>query len=499
MTARRVIVVGAGMGGLAAAMDLACRGFGVRVLEQASAPGGKMREVLVDGAPIDGGPTVFTMRWIFEALFEDAGTRLDDHLDLHAVETLARHAWRQGGKLDLFADIDRSADAIGVFAGARDADGYRAFCARSRDIYLTLKDTFIADQKPSPVGLVSRVGLTGLAALVRTVPFSTMWKALGSYFSDPRLRQLFARYATYCGSSPFLGPATLMLVAHVEQDGVWQVRGGMRRIADAMRNIGEGHGASYRFDTPVREILVEKGRAVGVVTGDGERIEADAVVFNGDVSALATGLLGDGTTSACRPTARQDRSLSAVTWCVRAPTSGFPLTHHNVFFGDDYADEFDAIFRRHTITGTPTLYVCAQDRGLGETVGAGAPERLLMLINAPADGDRDGGAGEDIAELETRAFGIAAACGLEIDIGSGAMVATTPAGFGGLFPGTGGALYGRASHGSMATFRRPGALSRIPGLYLAGGSAHPGPGIPMATMSGRLAAAKVAENLRRDT
>ena len=119
MTSPRIIVIGAGMGGLAAAIDLARRGADVTVLERAGAPGGKMREVMVAGAPIDAGPTVFTMRWIFESLFEDAGTRLDDHLDLQPAEILARHTWREGGRLDLFADIERSADAMGHVRGSR--------------------------------------------------------------------------------------------------------------------------------------------------------------------------------------------------------------------------------------------------------------------------------------------------------------------------------------------------------------------------------------------
>jgi len=476
----RVLVVGAGVGGLTAAADLARRGAEVTVLERAASHGGKMRHVMVEGAGIDGGPTVFTMRWIFEGLFADAGENLSDHLHVYSTDVLARHAWRAGGRLDLFADIEASVDAIGEFAGAADARGYRDFCARAAAIYRTLEGSFIGAEKPSQLDLVRRVGLTRIGELWRTVPFRTMWSALGDHFTDPRLRQLFGRYATYVGSSPWFAPATLMLVAHVEQDGVWLVRGGMRAVADALRGLAERQGAAFRFDADVTRILIEGGRATGVELAGGERIMADAVLFNGDEAALP------GLGAPAKKPAQ--RSLSAITWCVNAPSSGFELAHHNVFFAEDYAAEFQAIFDRREITAAPTVYICAQDRGLGAPP-PGTPERLLLLINAPADGDtRD----FDAQEHAARTHALLAACGLRI--GPGGQVATTPGGFNTLFPATGGALYGMASHGSTATLKRSGARGRLPGLYLAGGSVHPGPGVPMAAMSGRLAAARLLED-----
>ncbi|NKC33960.1 1-hydroxycarotenoid 3,4-desaturase CrtD [Falsiroseomonas selenitidurans] len=490
----RVVVIGAGMGGLAAAADLARQGAEVTVLERAAAAGGKMRHVQAGGAAIDGGPTVFTMRWIFAGLFADAGQRLEDVLELHQADILARHAWRAGGRLDLFASVARSADAIGDFAGAQDAQGFRDFAARSADIFGTLRDSFIAAQRPSPLDLVRRVGR--LEALWRTAPWATLWQALGTHFTDPRLRQLFGRYATYCGCSPLLAPATLMLVAHVEQDGVWLVRGGMRRVAQAVQALAESQGARFRFNTPVLDILVQGGRAAGVRLEDGEVLQADAVVFNGDVAALGQGLLGGAARRAARDTPRAARSLSAVTWCMNAATHGFPLSHHNVFFAEDYAAEFAAIFRARRITAAPTVYICAQDRGQAD-VPAGAPERLLLLVNAPADGDLSELTPDARDELQQRSLDLLRRCGLVIEATAANTTTTTPAGFHDLFPGTGGALYGRASHGATGTFARPGAASRLPGLFLAGGSVHPGPGVPMAAMSGRLAAARVLAGVSR--
>jgi 1-hydroxycarotenoid 3,4-desaturase len=478
----RVIVIGAGMGGLAAAADLARGGAEVLVLDRAAAAGGKMRQV----GGVDAGPTVFTMRWVFEALFADAGANLDEALTLKPAETLARHAWRAGGRLDLFADIARSAEAIGDFAGAAEAQGYRDFCARAADIHATLRDSFMAAQRPSPLGLVRRVGWSRLDALWRTQPWRTLWGALGDHFSDARLRQLFGRYATYTGCSPFLAPATLMLIAHVEQSGVWLVQGGMVRLAQAMRNLAERQGARFRFGAEVAAIRVEGGRAAGVVMADGERLDAAAIVFNGDSAALARGMLGEAARRAVPDVPDAARSLSAVTWHGEVVTEGFPLSHHNVFFAEDYAEEFDALFRRRTITAAPTVYVCAQDRGFDD-VAPGTPERLLLLVNAPPDGDRRD-FGTELPALAERTEALLAACGLRLSLPDSA---TTPTGFAALFPATGGALYGRAGHGAMGSFARPGGVTRLPGLYAAGGSVHPGPGIPMATLSGRLAAQRI--------
>jgi 1-hydroxycarotenoid 3,4-desaturase len=491
MSAPHVIVIGAGMGGLSAAADLAARGARVSVFERAENPGGKMRQVEVGGHGIDAGPTVFTMRWIFDGLFEAAGARVEDLLELHCADVLARHGWMDGSALDLHANLDASAAAIEAFSDKKNAQGYLDFCARSERVFTALKSTFIAAQRPSAASLTMRMGIKGLPVMLNTPPTLTLWKSLAQHFSDPRLRQLFGRYSTYCGSSPMLAPATLMLVAHVEQEGVWQVKGGMIEVARAMQSLGERHGAEFAFEQHVAEIRTHRGEACGITLADGKRVDADAVVFNGDVNALASGRLGAQVERAVKGVAPAERSLSALIWCSRAKPSGFDLVHHNVFFGDDYDDEFDAIFKQRGVTAAPTVYLCAQDRGAGNPPDGA--ERILLLVNAPADGDSQNFAEDFVASIDARAETVMRKCGLTL--AHEQRESTTPEGFEALFPASGGALYGRATHGPFATFERPGAATKIPGLYVAGGSAHPGPGIPMATMSGRLAAEQVADQL----
>lgn len=486
-----VVVIGAGIAGLVAALRLARAGLPVTLLETGMEPGGKMRRVAVGGTSVEAGPTVFTMRWVFEEIFSEAGARLEERVRLSPARILARHAWSASERLDLFADPDASTEAIRAFAGAREADGFCRFRARAAQVYGTLEGPFIRGGRPGPLDLVRRVGLSGLGDLWRIRPFATLWGALGDYFSDPRLRQLFGRYATYCGSSPFAAPATLMLVAHVEQAGVWSVAGGLSRLAAAVAELAAERGADIRYGTRVRRILVEKGRVAGVETEAGERIPAGAVVANADVSALASGLLGAEAAFAGRIVRPSERSLSAVTFCMRARAQGFPLAHHTVFFSPDYRAEFDAI-RRGRLAADPTVYVCAQDRT--EDRAEDGPERLLCLVNAPADGEHPYQP-EEIGSCETAMRARLTACGLGLS--ADRAVTTTPSDFEKLFPGTGGALYGRASHGWSATFKRMGARTRLPGLYLAGGSVHPGPGVPMAAQSGRIAADTLLADLVR--
>ncbi len=481
------------MGGLAAAVLLAARGLPVTVVERMAHPGGKLRTVDVGGVAIDAGPTVFTHRPVFERLFADAGAVLDDHLRLVKSDRLARHAWQDGSSLDLWADHARSRDAVAAFAGGQEADGWVRFQAEAARIWRALETRFMESPAMGPVGLTLKYAPFHLHEMFAINPFATLWATLGKYFRDPRLRQLYGRYATYTGADPFQATATLMLIAHLEARGVWLVDGGMHELARQLAAQAARLGAQFRYNAHVAEIRVRGGRAAGVTLASGEEIPARDVLSNSDISAIADGRFGPAAAGAVTGVKPHERSLSALVTMMTAEASGFDLDRHNVFFSTDYAAEFRNIFGEHRLPVEPSIYICAQDRGITPPL-AGAPERFQLIVNAPATGDFSGGDGappspEEMEQCQTATLAVLARCGLTLK--PTAMLPVGPAMFEALFPSSGGALYGRASHGWQASFRRPGSRTKLPGLWVASGSAHPGAGVPMAALSGRLASAAI--------
>ena len=484
----RIVVVGAGVGGLSAALRLAHAGHTVDVVEAAPGPGGKMRTRDSAAGPIDIGPTVMTMRDVFEDLFASVGERLSDHVTLHADHVLARHWWRDGSTLDLFAEPEQSAAAVRAFAGPRAEAEFRAFSATARTLYDAFDRPVMREPSPNLAGLTAQV-LARPGLIPAMAPGLTLARSLRLRFSDPRLRQLFGRYATYVGGSPYLSPAILGLIWNSEARGVWSIEGGMHRLARAIHALAEARGARFHFGTHVREIETDGARVAGVTLSTGRRLPAGRVLFNGDPKALHDGYLGDGLRAAVPKRAVAPRSLSAFVWGFAAEPRGVHLAHHNVFFCADPALEFGDIAKGR-MPRDATLYVCAQDRG-----GMARPEgleRFEIIMNGPPGHTASD---EDRETCRTRTFETLARMGLDFSPAPEVTHLTTPADFDTAFPASDGSLYGRSPHGMMATFHRPGARTKVTGLYLCGGGTHPGAGIPMACLSGRHAAEAIETDL----
>ncbi len=481
-----IIVVGAGMGGLASAIRLASAGHPVRLLEAHGAPGGKMRTLPSDAGPVDAGPTVLTMRHVFDDLFAAAGAKLDDHVTLEREHLLARHFWPDGTQLDLWDDPDRSAQAVNDWGGARAEQEFKAFSARAKRLFEAFDGPMMQAAQPSLPGLVAHV--LKHPRLLADMGLGTLARALKGQFREPRLRQLFGRYATYVGGSPYSSPAVLGLIWHAEACGVWRVAGGMNRLAHAMADLATAKGVEIAYDTPVARIEVQKGRVRGVVSADGQRHRASHVVFNGDPKALSDGLLGRSVQSAVAAKATTPRSFSAHVMAFAAVPEGPDLAYHNVVFGADPEAEFRPL-ERGEMPEDPTIYICAEDRGNGPPA-AGTLERFETIMNAPPNG-ASAQTDQEIETCLTRTWSRLSAAGFTFSPTPSRATLTTQAGFHRLFPGSDGSLYGRTPHGMLAAFARPTAQTAIPGLILAGGGAHPGAGIPMATLSARHAAAAI--------
>ena len=469
------MVIGAGLGGLSCAVALASQGARVTVLERAPTAGGKMREVLVDGRPVDSGPTVLTMRHVFDAVFEAAGERLDDHVALTRAEVIARHAWEGGATLDLYTDVDRSADAIGRLAGAAEARGYRSFCDYARRIHDTVEGPFLRAQRPT-LGTVLR-GLPSLATIDGT---RTMWRALGAVAKGRPL----ARGEGGDGLGEAVHPALHRPDALALDVGDDVERGGR----EPRRRAAVGGVAAEELEQPrVAEVVAEGAPHRARAVDGGERWEA----AQDGAERRALGAAA----KAWRREASEGRSLSAVTYSLATRATGFPLVRHNVFFSRDYAREFGDLFARDELPAEPTVYACAQDR---DDTGAPPPDgvdRILLIVNAPARGGSRPFSTAEIDACTRRTAARLESMGLSLDWTPTRHVTTTPDAFERMFPSTGGALYGPPSHGWRSPLYRAPARSKVPGIFLAGGSAHPGAGVPMVARSGLLAAESVLASL----
>ena len=476
------IVIGAGLGGLSAAITLAARGERVIVYEQLDRPGGKMGEYEADGFRWDTGPSVLTMRDVYEDLFAAAGRRFEDYVELAPLDPVTRYFWRDGAVLDATADRVEMRRRIGRFSPA-DADHYDAFMDYAAEIFATVKEPFLYRRKPAMRDLLK----LPLRDVLKIDALRTMSRSTDAAFHDRRLRQLFNRFATYNGSSPYKVPATLNSIAHVEMGGgAYYPRGGMFRMAAAYEKLARELGVEFHYGTAVRRVIVERRRATGVELASGECVTgADAVIVNADYAHARVRLLD------AAPVTKLEPSCSGFVLLLGVRGRHEQLAHHNIFFSDDYQREFADIFERRMPCEDPTLYVCITSK----TDSVHAPEgceNWFVLVNAPylsEAWDWQIHAADYAARLRSM---LARVAGLDPASVMYEKV-LTPADLQQTYGGNRGAIYGYSSNGMAAAFLRPDNRdAEIRGLYYAGGSTHPGGGVPLVTLSGRAAAECVA-------
>jgi 1-hydroxycarotenoid 3,4-desaturase len=424
-------------------------------------------------------------------LFADVGARLEDHVTLLREPMLARHFWHDGTTLDLMADPAHSHENVHATFGARAAQDFERFCTRAAQLFETFDAPMMQAQAPS-LGALTKTVLSNPRIIPKMAAHQSLTQMLNSSFSEPRLAQLFARYATYVGGLPEQCPALLSLIWEAERRGVWHVAGGMHKLALAIENLARQKGATFHYNAHVSRIELRDGRPCAVHTETGP-LAVDAVLFNGDPRALATGMLGEQLCGAAPAKAVGPRSLSAHVQAFAATVEdAYPLAAHNVFFADDPAREY-APLAKGKLQTDPTLYICAQDR-FGGAAPEG-PERFEIILNAPPAGAGTSHSPQENNQCQTLIFKRLAAFGLHFTPPPLADTLTGPHSFDALFPASSGSLYGRSPAGMMAAFARPTARTKLAGLYLAGGGAHPGAGVPMATLSACHAAAAIMSDL----
>jgi phytoene desaturase len=497
--ASRVAVVGAGVGGLAVAVRLAALGHRVTVLEQADAVGGKLGTLEHDGFRFDTGPSLVTMPHLLRDLFVTTGAPLADVLDLQRLDVACRYTFPDGTVLDLPGELAAIPAALDAALGPGTGAQWSAFLAHAERIWDVTHRPFL--QTPITLGDMVR-----LSRRVQDVATVAPWRSLRSlgerYLHDPRLRLLLDRYATYTGSDPRRAPAALAAVPWAEQAwGSWYVPGGLGRIGEALLARARELGVEVRTGADVVEVLATGGRAAGVRLAGGERLPADLVVANADAAELYGRLVTDP--SLRRPVRRARlRSGRAV-----PSYSGFVLLlalddppadqpHHQVLFAEDYDAEFDALLGRGgpvRPVARPTVYVSApDDPAVVPGPGTGA---WFVLVDAPRHDPAGGGVDWDAPGLAASyadgVLDLMAERGLDVRDRVRHRTVLTPADLERRTRAPGGAIYGTSSNGARAAFLRAANRSPVPGLFLVGGSAHPGGGLPLVLMSAEIVAGLV--------
>ena len=484
---KKVIIIGSGIGGLAAALKLSSQGFEVDVYEKNLLPGGKIRCAQSPLGPIDMGPTVLTLKPKLDSLFNDVGESLEDYINIARQDILARHWWPDGSTLDLQTSLEASLVAIRDFSGRKSALEFEKFYRTTKSLFDVLESPIMNSPQVNVFELFA-VAFKNFKSLAKfIINFNSLWGYLCAEFTDPRLRQLFARYATYVGSSPFQSPALLSLIWQAEARGIWTISGGMSQLPIALEQIAKRNGATFHYDSEVKKIEVNRGIVSGIINSSEEFKPADIILFNGDPAAINKGLLGSDVIKSIKKNSVSDRSLSAFVWSFLSNAKGKDLSFHNVFFNTNYRSEFLEISKGHIPT-KPSIYVCAQDRALSSKKMS--KERFEIIVNAaPVSGNSNRFNKIEIYErCKEITFETLRKRGLVFSSNPAKECLITPDEFGEIFPGSEGSLYGLSSSKKSSTFRRPGVKTNVQGLYLAGGGVHPGPGVPMALSPGKHAA-----------
>ncbi|GAB4526624.1 MAG: phytoene desaturase family protein [Anaerolineae bacterium] len=485
MAKQPIVIIGAGIGGLSAAIRLAAAGQRVIVLEKNAETGGKMSQISAGGFRWDTGPSVITMRHVFEDLFRTAGRDLDDYLQLLPIDPLTRYFWQDGTMLDATSDLTRMAAEIEKF-NPRDVEGYLAYLAYAARIHRITGPVFIYDQPPTPASF-ARVPIT---EWLNADPLRQMHTAINGFVKSPKLRQLLGRFATYVGGSPYAAPATLNVIAHVElTGGVWYPRGGVYSIAAAMTRLAQEIGVEICTNTPVKRILTEQQQVRGVELANGEQIMTTQVIANVDVTTVFRHLLPETPVNRKRLISLEAYEPSCSGFILLLGVEGhYPtLAHHNIFFSQDYRAEFQAIFKDQVVAQDPTVYLAITSK----TDPAHAPadhENWFILVNAPPLS-----ANVDWPKLAPQyrelVLNRLASAGYNIRAKIRHEYVLTPVDLQTMTGAWRGALYGPSSNSKWTAFRRPHNRSpQVKGLYFAGGTTHPGGGVPMVTLSGKVAA-----------
>lgn len=478
----KVVVIGAGIAGIASAIRMAVKGYQVVVYEANAYPGGKLSEFSSEGYRFDAGPSLFTMPQYVDELFHLAGKNARAYFNYQRLDPVCRYFYEDGTQINAWSETDRLAAEIEAKTSDT-AGSVKKFLQYSAKIYSITHRIFLEKSLHQLKTYLNWQTLKSLLRFPKIDPFRSMHQTNATFFTDEKTIRFFNRYATYNGSNPYVAPATLNVIPHLEQYfGAYFPVGGMYAITQSLVKLAEELGIQFHYQQKVEEILVEDEEVKGVKVG-GEKVSADRVISNMDIWFTYRQLLKNR--KAPERTLKQERSSSALIfyWGVKAE---FPeMEVHNIFFSEDYRKEFDAIWQQKAIDADPTVYVHISSKCEKSDAPKGC-ENWFVMINVPAN------TGQNWEELIAVARKnilqkLAKNLGKDIEKLIVSEEVLDPRSIEHKTASYQGALYGSSSNNHFAAFLRHANYSdKIKGLYFVGGSVHPGGGIPLALLSAKI-------------
>lgn len=478
----KAVVIGSGVAGLATSIRLRIKGYNVTVFESNPYPGGKLHQEKINGFRFDMGPSLFTMPWLVDELFQLVGKNPEDYFQYYRKETICNYFWEDGVKFSAHSDREKfiSEASITFDESPKKLQKYldvnKNKYELTKGVFLEKSlhkwDTYLSSET---IKALLKIGQMGINKSLN------QWNSV--FFSNPKLIQLFDRFATYNGSSPYKTPGMMSMIPHLEMElGTYFPKGGMYQITRSLFTLAKEIGVEFNFDTPVEKILVENNKAVGVQTKKGID-NASVVVSNMDIYPTYRKLLSEQ--KAPEKVLKQERSSSALIfyWGIK---KRFPqLDLHNIFFSEDYKTEFEHIFDKKSLHNDPTVYINITSK----EEPADAPkncENWFVMINAPGNYGQDWDAlkkqaKKNILDKLKRTL----KCDIEELIIEEMVL--EPKTIEDRTSSYRGALYGAASNSKFAAFlRHPNFSGQIENLYFCGGSVHPGGGIPLCLLSAKI-------------
>ncbi len=491
-------VVGGGLGGLAAACVLAARGHRVILFEKNDWVGGKAAEFEQDGYRFDMGPTILTVPAVLRRIFAEAGRDLDQAMDLRRLDPQWRCFFDDGSQLDLTEDTEKMAASLDAYSPGQ-SQGYRDFLRMSEGLHDVSQKFFFwrsVEDIRDTMDLRKNMDLATLKDVLSLRMGSTVAGQIRKKVSDPRVAQMLDHFVQYVGSSPYNSPAVLCSIGHMQTDGgIWYPMGGTRAVPVALAKLAEELGVEIRLSTGIRRIVSDRGVVSAVETEAGETVPVSNVVSNMDSVRTYQELVGGKPAASFAKRWRRDPACSGVVLYLGLNKAYDHLAHHGFVFSKDPEEEFDWIYDKGEPAPDPTCYIAAPSRTEPGVAPPGG-ESLYVLVHTPYLRPHHDWS-KMLPQYRKVILEKLARCAGMPDLESRIVVerTLTPADIHERYRVLNGAIYGLASHGRFFGAFKPGNRSRdLAGLYLAGGAAHPGPGMPMVLMSGWIA----ADSLDRD-